>query len=113
MTPLINFTEPFAILTATVLFVLILLLAKETKKSVFPAIMLGIFMLIIVGHAIEYALVKENLVELQKMIANCITVDFVFVFLSFISYLWIDDIEAKENKKKSIDNSLEWFWTKV
>ena len=35
------------------------------------------------------------------------------ILLSFVSYLWIDDIEAKEKKKKSIDDSLSWFWTKV
>lgn len=113
MTPLIDFTNPFAILVAVVLFVLVLLLAKETKKSIIPAIMLGIFLIIIAGHSIELSLVKENLVELQSSIAKCITVDFVFILLSFFSYLWIDDIEAKTNKKKSVDDSLNWFWSKV
>ena len=39
--------------------------------------------------------------------------DLIFVLLSFIGYLWVDDIEAKVKKKKSIDNSLDWFWNKV
>ena len=42
-----------------------------------------------------------------------ITFDLVFVFLSFISYLWIDDIEARAKNKKSLDNSLDWLWKKV
>ena len=42
-----------------------------------------------------------------------IVFDLIFTFLSFISYLWIDDIEAKANKKKIIDNSLDWFWSKI
>ncbi len=109
--PLINFTEPFAILTALVLFILVLLLAKENKKSIFLAIMLGVFLLIIAGHTIEFSISNE--VELQNIYAKCITVDFIFIFLSFISYLWIDDMEAKAGKKKSIDDSLNWFWSKV
>ena len=42
-----------------------------------------------------------------------IAVDLVMLFLGFITYLWIDDIETKMGKKKSIDNSLDWFWNKV
>ena len=45
--------------------------------------------------------------------ATCIAIDLVFVFISFISYLWMDDIEAKERKQKVIDSSLDWFWKKV
>ncbi len=109
--PLINFTEPLAILTALALFVLVLFLGRETKKSIFLAIMLGVFLLIIAGHTIEFSIVDE--IEIQNIYARCITVDFVFILLSFMSYLWIDDIESKTGKKKSIDDSLNWFWSKV
>ena len=62
----------------------------------------------IINILIVYKLILFN-------IEHCFTITkiFIFVFLSFISYLWIDDIEAKERKVKSIDNSLEWFWKKV
>lgn len=111
MTPIINFTEPLATLTALVLFVLVLFLAKETKKSMFLAVMLGIFLVIIAGHSFEFSM--SEVIELQNVYARCITVDFVFILLSFLSYLWVDDIEAKAGKKKSIDDSLDWFWSKV
>ena len=39
--------------------------------------------------------------------------DFVFVLITFFSYLWVDDIEARAIGKRSIDNSLDWFWKKV
>ncbi len=110
---LIDFTNPFTVLTATVLFVLVLLLGKETKNGIIPAIMLGVFLVILIGHSVELSLVKENLVEIQSTIAKSITFDFVFILLSFFSYLWIDDIEARAKKKKNIDNSLNWFWSKV
>ena len=111
--PLIDFTNPFTVLTATILFVLVLFLGKETKKAVIAAIMLTIFLTILIGHSVELSLVGENLLETQRTIAKCITVDFIFILLSFFSYLWIDDIEARVKKKKSVDNSLNWFWSKV
>ena len=35
------------------------------------------------------------------------------LFVSFFSYLWVDDIETKKLGKKSLDDSLDWFWKKV
>ena len=113
MMPIINLSSPYSILVALVLFVLVLLLARETKKSSIVGIMLIVLLAIIVGHSIEYVTTKDPTGEITSVILNCITMDFVFIFLSFISYLWIDDIEAKEKKKKSINNSLDWFWKTV
>lgn len=111
MVPIVNFSNGFSILIALILFILVLLLGKETKKSIIPGTMLIVFLVIIVGHSIEYSLVK--IPEIQTQIAISLAVDFVFILLSFFSYLWIDDLDAKKNKKKSIDNSLDWFWSKV
>ena len=41
------------------------------------------------------------------------SIEAIMILLSYISYLWVDDIEAKEKNKKSIDNSLDWFWKKI
>ena len=75
--------------------------------------MLLAFLTIIVGHSIEFVMVQDPTGQITSTLANCIAVDFVFIFLSFIAYLWMDDIEAKDRKLKSIDNSLDWFWKKV
>lgn len=111
--PIINLANPFNILVALILFILVLFLAKEIKRSNVTCIMLLAFLTIIVGHCIEYVMVKDPTGEITATLANCIAVDFVFSFLSFIAFLWMDDVEAKERKIKSIDNSLEWFWKKV
>ena len=50
---------------------------------------------------------------LKSILTKSITFDAIMIFLSYVAYLWVDDIEAKEKNKKSIDNSLEWFWKKV
>lgn len=111
--PIINLSNPFNVFVALVLYVLIIYLAKEIKRSNIACIMLLVFLTIIVGHCIEYVMVQDPTGITTTTLAHCIAVDFIFIFLSFISYLWLDDIEAKERKIKSIDNSLDWFWKKV
>ena len=111
--PIINLSNPINALIAIILFILVLFLSKEMKKSNVVAIMLLTFLTIIAGNGIEYFLTDSSQTEVLKTLANCIAVDFVFVFVSFISFLWMDDVEAKDKKIKSVDNSLDWFWKKV
>ena len=111
--PIINFSNSLTVLLALVLFVLVLILGKETHKSVFVAVMLFAFIAMLVGHAIEFFRFDLADLAIYKAITTSLLVDFIFIFLSFISYLWVDDIQAKIEKKKSIDDSLSWFWAKV
>lgn len=111
--PFINFTNPTAILIGVILFLLVLYLARETKKAWIIGIMLFAFLGLLIGHTVEFATVAKENEEIYNAVLASATMDLVFIFLSFITYLWIDDIEAKAGKKKSIDNSLDWFWNKV
>lgn len=56
---------------------------------------------------------SEEFRYLAANLSRCIAIDFVFILISFFAYLWVDDIETKKLGKKSIDNSLDWFWKKV
>jgi len=110
--PMINLTEPFALFIALLLFVLVLWFSYQSKKSVITGIMLFVFIAILVLHALEFSM--GNLTpEGLSITIRSIIFDLVFIFLSFVSYLWVDDIEAKVKKKKVIDNSLSWFWGKI
>ncbi len=111
--PIVDFTNPLNVLIALVIAVLVVILAKEIKRSNVTCIMLLSFLTLIVGHCIEYVAVNDPTGEITTTIANCIAVDFMFVLLSFLAYLWSDNIEAQDRKIKSIDNSLDWFWKKV
>lgn len=111
--PFINFTNPLAIILGVILFLLVLYLGKETKKSWILAVMLFAFIALLVGHSVEFVTVAKNSEVIRKAVVTSVTMDFVFIFLSFISYLWVDDIETKLGKRKSIDDSLNWFWNKV
>jgi len=111
--PIINFTKPFAVLIAVVLFLLTMYLSRETKKPWIIAILLFGFLGILIGHTVEFLTIAQENDAIYVPVVASVAVDLVFVFVSFLVYLWIDDIAAKEGKRKSIDNSLEWFWNKV
>ena len=113
MEPMINFANIITILLAVILFVLVLILGKETHKSQIVATMLFIFLGLLIGHSIELITFKSNNNFAYDSIRVSMIFDFIFIFLSFFSYLWVDDIQAKVEKKKSIDNSLDWFWKEV
>ena len=108
---IINLSDPYAIVIAVMLTVLFIILGKEFKKSILPAIVLGIFLVLVLMHTVQAFVVTDE--YFRTIITRSITVDAIMIFLSYISYLWVDDIEAKEKNKKSIDNSLDWFWKKV
>ena len=111
--PLIDLSSPYNVFITLILYVLILFVAKQNKRSNIVCIMLLVFLAIIVGHTIEFIVIQDPTGQVTKTLANCIAVDFVFSFLSFVGFLWMDDVESKERKIKSVDNSLDWFWKKV
>ena len=111
--PMINFANPLILLVVTLIYVLILILSRETKKSAIAAVMLFIFIVLLVVHTIMYISGKTLTTNQLSVVSFTMVFDLIFVLLSFIAYLWVDDIEAKVKKKKSIDNSLDWFWGKV
>lgn len=110
--PMINMTDPIMLLTCTLTFVLVLWFSHQSKKSVITCIMLFIFISVLVLHVVEFN-IGNLTIEGKSIAVRSIIFDLVFVFLSFISYLWIDNIEAKFKKKKVIDDNLDWFWSKI
>jgi len=111
---LIDITSPIIIVQLVAITVLLLILGRINKKAFFPGISLFIFLALLIVHISQY--MSSNLIvtaEMRSILTRSITIDFVFILVSFVSYLWIDDIETKFRKKKSIDNSLDWFWSKV
>ncbi len=111
--PIINFSQPFSVFVGVVLFVLVLYLARENKKAWIIGTMLFAFLFLLIGHTVEFILFSTKSEEIYHAITTSTTIDLIFVFLTFISYLWIDDMEVKEGRRKSIDNSLDWFWNKI
>lgn len=108
---ILDLTNPLVLLAAVLIYAALMILGKEFKKSALPAISLFLFLITLAIYGVQI-IISSN-AETHQFIIQCIGYNAVLVFLSYISYLWVDDIEAKAKSKKSIDNSLDWFWNKV
>lgn len=125
--PVIDFTQPFYLLAAVLLFVLCLYLGRNNKSNTVPCIMLLCFLTLLVGHTIE---LSNAALESVRTLAICILVDEAFIFVSFLSFLWIDKIQiknknnttkgkkAKKDSKekiedKTVEDGLDILWKKV
>ena len=108
---IVNLSDPLTIVGALMLTLLFIILGKEFKKSLLPAISLFLFLILLVIHTYQSTVLTD--VAYKSMVTVSMCVDACMIFLSYISYLWVDDIETREKHKKSIDNSLDWFWKKI
>lgn len=107
----LNTIQPLTTLLLLIASVLLIFLGKEVKKPAIPAIVLIAFLVILVMHAIQ--LFMPNYEEYYVTIRYCMAFELTMVLVSFFAYLWVDDTASKFYKKKSIDNSLDWFWKQV
>lgn len=99
------------ILAATLLLVY---LGKETKRSLIPQIVLFVHLALIIIHAIQFVTLAGTATQdVIKVLSSSLAVDFGLVMISFLAYLWVDDIESKVKKTKVINNSLDWFWKQI
>lgn len=110
---LFDISQPLALLLVLAATVLLIFLSQEVKKSYIVALPLFAFLAMLIMHVAQIATLSEEYRYMITTVSRCIVIDFVFVLITFFSYLWVDDTEAKAMGKKSIDNSLDWFWKKV
>ena len=107
-------TNPLTLLLLLAATILLIFLGRETKKPHAPAITLVFFLILLVIHAVQLVNIPEvNYETYRSTLLGCLTVDLIMIFVTFFGYLWIDDLSSKFYKKKSIDNSLDWFWKQV
>lgn len=108
-----DISNPLTLILMLAATVLLIFLAQEIKKSAVAAIMLFVYLITLIIHVTQMATLSEEFRYMITTLSRCIAIDFVFILITFFSYLWVDDIETRVKGKKSIDNSLDWFWRKV
>ena len=111
--PIINTLDFVNVLLLLSVTVLLIFLSKETKRSIILLLTLFVYVIVLIAHTVLLATIDNTQLITVKTITQSLTMDFALIAISYFSYLWVDDIEAKFRHKKSIDNSLEWFWKKV
>lgn len=110
---LVNVANPWILLVCVLLTMCFLYIGKESKNAYVSLLPLVVFIIMLVMHGIQFLILPIQYEQMAPALGKCLAVDFIMILLSYICYLWVDDIEAKAKKKKSIDNSLEWFWKNV
>ena len=110
---ILNIANPMTLFLTVAAVILLVLLGHEIKKSIAVAIPLFAFLVLLVVHVAQVATLSEEFSYIAGTLYRCIALDFLFILITFFSYLWVDDMEAKANNIKSIDNSLDWFWKEV
>ena len=108
-----NISNPITLILMLAITLILVFLGKETKKGYIVAIALVVFLALLIMHVVQMITLTPEFAEYKSVLSNCLAIDFTLILLSFLSYLWVDDIESRTGKKKSIDNSLDWFWSKL
>ena len=107
---LFDLSIPLFTLIALAIVLGLVILAKKTKKSIIAILNLFIFLAMIIVHLLQFVTVHD---AAYSALTISIAYDFGFILIAYLGYLWIDEVEAKAKNKKSIDNSLDWFWNKL
>ena len=108
-----NLTNPLTLLLVVLATSLLIFLGQEIKKSSVAMIPLVLFLFSLIAHVVQVSSLTQDYAYLSNVLFKSIAWDFLFILITFFSYLWIDDLEAKKNNLKSIDNSLDWFWKEI
>ncbi len=110
---ILNLANPLTLLLVILITALLIFLSQEIKKSWINGVMLFVYLVILIIQVIQAFIVPNPSDEEFLILTRSIIVDFILVAITFMAYLWVDDIESKELGKKSYNNSLEWFWKKI
>ena len=108
-----DLTNPITLLLVVIATTLLVFLGQEIKRSSVAIIPLISFLGLLIIHVVQVSTLSTELAYLASTLYKCIAIDFLFILVTFFSYLWVDDLEAKKNNIKSIDNSLDWFWKEI
>ncbi len=100
--PIIDFTKPLIIVFALIIYTVLMYISyKRRKKSIVIALMLFTSLMILIFHSADYILLKPDTVdEIKKALMYSIIGDMFFIYLSFISYLYLDKKKFEEFKTK-------------
>ena len=108
---LTNLLTLFLVLIATILLIY---LSQEIKRSIVIAIPLFMFLIDLVIHTIQTLTLTPDYAYLFNKLCMNMAIDFVFLLLTFLAYLWADDVEAKQFNKKTINSKgIDWLFKQI
>lgn len=103
-------SEPVIVLMITLITVVLIILGRKWELPQLPIIVVVYGLALLVYHTV--LLNSAGGVTLSPYYFS-IAIDLVMLLLGFITYLWVDDIVAKNKQLKSYGDPLSWFWDKL
>lgn len=98
----INIVNPWNLLIALFLTIGFIYIGKGAKKSYVPLVPVVVYLLLLIMHVIQYIINMPIQYENPTTVyAQCILIDCILLYASYISYLWINEIEGKSKTKKA------------
>lgn len=99
------------IILVTLAIVLICIALAKELKNPYIAIGLLIFsVILLINSCLSIDLVPEGS---RYEVYMSIAVEFFLILMCYITYLWIDDLNARRLNLKSYDDSLVWMWNET
>lgn len=102
-------SAPIMTLMLTLITVILIVLGRKLELPWLPVIIVVYSLGLLIYHTVW---INKAIVDTSPLYLS-IAVDLVMLFLGFITYLWIDDIVAKNKHIKSYSDALSWFWDKL
>lgn len=87
--------------------------ANKVEKPLIVAVLIIVNLGLLIYHSYVLNTIPSELVDAISNVYLFIAMDFLWLLISFLAYLWIDDVTARKFNRKSYDNSLSWFWEKL
>lgn len=109
-----DLTNILTLILALVATILCIYLSQEIKKSFVIAIPLFIFVFDLIIHTVQMLTLTPEYAHLYSKLCFNMAIDFAFILVTFLAYLWADQVEAKAFNKKTINSKdINWLWKKV
>ena len=94
--------------------ILLMYLSRETKNSKIALATLIFFVLDLIIHTVQILTLSESNSYLYSKLCFNMIIDYIFILITYLAYIWADEIEAKYYKKKIIKKSgIEWLFKQV
>ena len=103
-------SEPIIVLMLTLITVSLIILGRMLELPGLPVVPVIYGLGFLIYHTV---CLNNMIISNVAPFYFSIAVDLVILFLGFITYLWIDNIAAKNKNLKSYGNPFEWFWDKL
>ena len=109
-----DLTNLLTLILVVMATILLIYLSQEIKNSTVAIVPLTAFVVDLVIHTIQLLTLKGEFAYLYSKLALNMALDFAFLLVTFLAYLWADEVEAKEKNKKVLNSKgIEWLFKQV